>query len=643
MLSFLSPLFLFGAAAAAVPVVLHFLNRQPEARVKFSAVRLLREAPVEHTQRRRLRQLLLLALRVTALLLLALAFARPFFASGAAVASSGVTIVALDVSYSMSAPGRFDRAKDLAKAAIDRAPAGDLVGVVTFSDQAEIAVRPTADRVLARTAVNEAAPGYGATRYRAALSAATQNLAGRKGAIVVVTDLQENGWDAGDRAPVPENTRIEVDDVGPAPPGLAVTALRVQNDRLVATIRNFGAKARDTRAHLMVDDRPAGDAAVSLGPNQSADASFLVPARGQTAAVSVDDADGVQPDNVRYAVLSGAVRPAILFVTGGGELNRDAFYLRHALTAGISSDAGYRVASASGAQLSAPDGETLSSYAAVILLSTRGLERRAREALADYTGKGGGVLVAVGPDVDADVVADVLGNTSTLQVATAGVRPGPRALAPADVRHPIFQPFAANPAVLGLVTFDNVARIGGSACQTLARFTTGDAALIECPAGDGRALVFASDMANRWNAFPLHATFVPFVHEVIRYLSSARSHASEYLVADVPAGVPRRPGVFSLPDPAGPSSATAAATRTNRSVQAPQRRVAVNVDPREGDPARVSVNEFLSAVTTMKDASRSPARVEARQQEDQQHLWRYLLGLMTLALVAEGMVAARTV
>src|SRR5437773_4817077 len=92
MLSFLSPLFLFAAAAAAVPVVLHFLNKQPEARVKFSAVKLLREAPVEHTQRRRLRQLLLLALRVTALLLLALAFARPFFATGAAVASSGVTI-----------------------------------------------------------------------------------------------------------------------------------------------------------------------------------------------------------------------------------------------------------------------------------------------------------------------------------------------------------------------------------------------------------------------------------------------------------------------------------------------------------------------------------------------------------------------
>ena len=83
LMSFLSPLFLAGALAAAVPIVLHLLKREPEARVKFSAVKLLRSAPVEHASRRHLRELLLLALRVAALLLLALAFARPFLTSGA--------------------------------------------------------------------------------------------------------------------------------------------------------------------------------------------------------------------------------------------------------------------------------------------------------------------------------------------------------------------------------------------------------------------------------------------------------------------------------------------------------------------------------------------------------------------------------
>ena len=43
----------------------------------------------------------------------------------------------------MSAPGRFERAQQLAKDAVNRAAATDLVGVVTFSDEAEVAVRPS--------------------------------------------------------------------------------------------------------------------------------------------------------------------------------------------------------------------------------------------------------------------------------------------------------------------------------------------------------------------------------------------------------------------------------------------------------------------------------------------------------------------
>src|SRR3954468_13943907 len=114
VLSFLSPLFLFGALAAAVPLVLHLLKREPEVRVKFAAVALLKAGAVEHTRHRRLRDLLLLALRVAALIILSLAFARPFLAS-AGGQSSSITVVALDTSLSLSAPGQFDRAKQLVR------------------------------------------------------------------------------------------------------------------------------------------------------------------------------------------------------------------------------------------------------------------------------------------------------------------------------------------------------------------------------------------------------------------------------------------------------------------------------------------------------------------------------------------------
>ena len=628
MLSFLSPLFLVGAAAAAVPIVLHLLKREPEARLKFAAVKLIKQAPVEYTDRRRLRELLLLALRVTALVLLALAFARPFLATGAAVESTGVTVIALDTSYSLAAPGRFERAKQLAKEAVVKAPAGDLVGVVTFSDEAEIVAKPGTDRSLATDAIEQASPGFGATRYRTALSAASQHLAGRHGTVVVVTDLQENGWDAGDRASVPEGTTIQVADVGAMPPNLAVTAVRPLPDRVVATVHNGSARPRDARVHLRIDNRPAGDAMVSLGANQSAEATFAGAPRGASAAVSVDDADGIQADNIRYAVIGGTGKPSVLLITGSGDTNRDAFYVQHALAAGTPADAAFQVAGAGGANLAGWSEDRLTPHAAVLLLSTRGLERRGRELLAAYAQHGGGLFIAAGPEVDGDVVADVLGAGSTLRIATVeGAKPAARALAPADGRHPVFQAFAGNPASLGLVTFQNAARIGGGACQTLARFTTGDPALIECPAGEGRALIMASDLNNRWNDFPLHATFVPFVHEVVRYLASARARSVDYLIGDAPAGVRRAPGIVALT-----GAAAAGGTRT----------IAVNVDPRESDPARLSVDEFESAVTRLKAAGGLETRGEAREQEDRQHLWRYALAAMTLLLAAEGVLAART-
>jgi len=599
MLSFLAPLFLAGAAAAAIPIVLHLLKREPEARVKFAAVKLIKEAPVEYTDRRRLRELLLLALRVTALILLALAFARPFLATGAAVGTTGVTVVALDTSYSLAAAGRFERAKQLAKDAVAKAPSGDLVGVVTFADEAEIVARAGSDRTLANDAIEQAAVGYGSTRYRAALSAASQDLAGRRGTIVVVTDLQENGWDAGDRASVPEGTTIRVADVGPMPPNLAVTAVRPLPDRVVATVHNAGPKPRDARVHLTIDNRAAGDATVSLGANQSADATFAGAPRGSSAVVRVDDPDGLQMDNERFAVLGGAGKPSVLVVTGSGDANRDAFYVQHALAAGTAADAAFQPVSVSGAQLAAWSENRLTPHAAVLLLSTRGLERHGRELLAAYAQHGGGVLIAAGPEVDGDVIADVLGAGSTLQIVTApATRPAPRVLAPADVRHPVFHAFAANPASLGLVTFQNAAKVSGSGCQTLARFTTGDTALVECPAGEGRALVLASDLDNRWNDFPLHATFVPFVHEAVRFLASGRAYALNYVVADAPAGVKRTPGIATLT--AG--APAAAGTRV----------IAINVDPRESDPARLSMDDFQSAVTRLKDVNAGGLRGEAR-------------------------------
>src|SRR5512145_912666 len=127
-MNFLYPAFLIGAALVAIPIVLHLLRRDVAPPVPFTAVRLLRRSPIERSRRRRLRDLLLLAARVTALALLAVAFARPYLTGAASAAS--LRVVAIDRSFSMGAPGRFARAAEMARAAIGEASAGERVAVI---------------------------------------------------------------------------------------------------------------------------------------------------------------------------------------------------------------------------------------------------------------------------------------------------------------------------------------------------------------------------------------------------------------------------------------------------------------------------------------------------------------------------------
>jgi hypothetical protein len=74
----------------------------------------------------------------------------------------------------------------------------------------------------------------------------------------------------------------------------------------------------------------------------------------------------------------------------------------------------------------------------------------------------------------------------------------------------------------------------------------------------------------------------------------------------------------------------------------PSRRIAVNVEPRESDPARVTPDEFRLAVTPVQSAAAAEPMFEARQQEERQNLWRYAILLLIAALVAESLLAART-
>jgi len=71
------------------------------------------------------------------------------------------------------------------------------------------------------------------------------------------------------------------------------------------------------------------------------------------------------------------------------------------------------------------------------------------------------------------------------------------------------------------------------------------------------------------------------------------------------------------------------------------RLVAVNVDPAEADPTRLTAEEFQTAVSRLQDGAEVEQHVEARQREESQHLWQYVLAVMIAMLIVESAVATR--
>ncbi len=78
-MTFLTPLFLIALAGLAVPVLLHLIQRERKQVVQFPSLMFLRRIPYQSVRRRRIRHWLLLMMRLAALALIVLAFARPFF------------------------------------------------------------------------------------------------------------------------------------------------------------------------------------------------------------------------------------------------------------------------------------------------------------------------------------------------------------------------------------------------------------------------------------------------------------------------------------------------------------------------------------------------------------------------------------
>jgi hypothetical protein len=192
----------------------------------------------------------------------------------------------------------------------------------------------------------------------------------------------------------------------------------------------------------------------------------------------------------------------------------------------------------------------------------------------------------------------------------------------------VFRPFAEPAAALGDVSFQRFRPLDEGGRAVLARYSGGAAALLEQPRPRGRLLLFTSDLDNQWNRFPLSPAFVPFVVEAARYLTVGTRARQSWVLPATPPGMEPTPGVFTIDTP-------------SQGAPGAGRRVAINVDTRESNPAPMSRDAFLESVPRVPRSVTADPEADARKAEDEQRLWQLGLLAMFLALAGEGLVGRR--
>jgi hypothetical protein len=120
-MEFLYPTYLWGFLLVIIPVLIHLFQLRRYRLVYFSSIKFLKQLNIEQRRRSRLRDLLLLLVRILLISALVLAFSHPYFPGKKEFQQSGQTVgIYIDNSLSMEneADGQtlFDHAK---KAAIE--------------------------------------------------------------------------------------------------------------------------------------------------------------------------------------------------------------------------------------------------------------------------------------------------------------------------------------------------------------------------------------------------------------------------------------------------------------------------------------------------------------------------------------------
>jgi len=448
-LPLLSPGFaVAGLLLAAVPIIIHILNRRRFKTVSWAAMEFLLRAMRKNRRRLRFEQWLLLATRCALLLLLGLALARPMACQSGALAGLGrrtaLDVIVIDNSYSMAyevnkdgAKTHLDRAKSIARALLTRSDSGGTSAALIVAGQPARSLfgTPTYDLQSAASAVDRIEQGYGATDLAGALDAALKlardhpEQANRN--LYILTDGTRSAFEGSQASSLKalgpqlaELYHVTVYNVAQGTPqwNAAVTNLAPASNLVTdkfptdfkATLRCFGL-ARDAQVQWKLDDRVLGDPQpVHLDSRTQVTQSHASFQTGGPHVLSLRlfDEDRLQVDNQFQRVIDVTSELKTLIVEGkhgSNPLEGSGAFLKLAL-APPKNDKGDTDSYVTPELISDLElgNKVLNEYSAVLMAGVGQITATEADRLADFVDHGGTLMFFMGDAVEKENYNSIL-------------------------------------------------------------------------------------------------------------------------------------------------------------------------------------------------------------------------------------------
>ena len=569
-MSFMNLALLGGAAAAAIPILVHLISKSRHRNVKWGAMHLI-ELTLKSRQRRlQFDNWLLMLLRCAIPVLLALCMARPILKGAAALWSNAKTslIIVLDNSYSLDFAGtggtNFELAREAAAGLVQELQRGSDVNIVMMSNP---------DKPLYDTAVfniegvagelSEMEAGYGQAVVPAAIQKGGEqvklmNHPHRE--VVVISDFQRISWspeEAGQRNRVagqiaamelaPNLTLFHVGAEGRD--NVCVESLEFshlllgvnQTVQVRANLRNFGGNDHDAlRVAFHVDGEIKTVTQIPLGAGETRQVLFthrFTQPGSHVVEVSAD-ADSLKADNVFRASLPVWDSVPVLLVNGDPSpepLKGETDYLQIALQPYREGKAGEGLVDLLEARVVEVDGfhaQAIGDARVVVLANVPKLKLSQLNDLQAFVREGGGLLIFGGDKMDMDWYNDrmlpfQLLPTRLIAVEDMGGEPEPftRVLV-RRFEHPALKIF--NDQRNGDLSsveirkwYRTIDEPDNTLINTIARLDSGNAFLVEKGYGNGRVMFCATSCDDGWNNLPARTFFVPFAQRLCTYLASS--------------------------------------------------------------------------------------------------------------------------